>query len=644
MSSPLAWFGLADDADEREIKRAYARRLKTTRPDEDPAGFQQLHDMYQRALAWQQQQPSVAQLAAATDAPTRESLAAGQRSASAAVAPLAAVVPPGDADGAPSPEQVDHPPLATPGLPAAAPRPTLPTPRGGAWHPVQFDTPVVEAELEPVRFDTDRFVADFIDVAVDGGAEIVARWLHGRHELWSLHLKHEAGRALLQRLFRDPPAIRMSSFDATLQFFGLDHALTGIDPLQMRQLRQAMQERFALLQRFDSKMHAWGANRLQLDLSAFFSWFCDQALEGDSERMAAVLHAQPALRSLAVRQKAASHLLDRLLRECPPMPQDCAGLLLNFFGLAALAAQRGENLGERVAHLHMKWLMLPRNAGKLTLQVKQPQERFGDPRKAARHLHCMQRPFQWWWITLAALVPKLPSALGLFAWRLSGGVPSRLDDFFDPRVTRFWIAAADRTRLAIPRLFVGAVRCIALLLVGAGLQLWLLRSPPASMAAGDTWLPLMLSGGITLGWLYYIGFSALLLWQQRPEEPVQPCPLLRMGLLPLLVTAGLLLCLGFDQLIAGQALLLSAAVLANLRYLRRNPRQKQPSKFTSGLALLYILGIAAWAALRYPALSAIFALSYWLADLIGQRKQLRFRYRAAAKGTDPSPPASAETN
>ncbi|HEY2624251.1 MAG TPA: heat-shock protein, partial [Dyella sp.] len=65
MSSPLAWFGLADDADEREIKRAYARRLKTTRPDEDPAGFQQLHDMYQRALAWQQQQPSVAQLAAA---------------------------------------------------------------------------------------------------------------------------------------------------------------------------------------------------------------------------------------------------------------------------------------------------------------------------------------------------------------------------------------------------------------------------------------------------------------------------------------------------------------------------------------------------------------------------------------------------
>ncbi len=620
MTSPLAWFELAEDADEREIKRAYARRLKATRPDDDPAGFQQLHDMYQRALAWQQRRQASAQLAIATDASPGGPVAAGSQ---------------------PVPAPVDEPALATPAPLSASPRPAS---RTGAWHPVQFAPPAVEAALEPLRFEADRFVADFLDVAVDGGAEVVERWLHGRQELWSLHIKHEAGRALLQRLFRDPPAIRMSGFDATLQFFGLDHALTGIDPMQMRQLRQAMQERFALLQRFDTKVQAWGANRLQLDLSAFFIWFCEQALEGDSERITAVLHAQPALRSLAARQKAAPQLLERLLRERPPMPQDCAGLLLNFFGLATLATQRGENLGERVAHLHMKWLMLPRCIGKLTLQVKQPKERFGDPQKAARLLRWLQHPFQWWWITLVALVPKLPSALGLFGWRLSGGVPSRLDDFFEPRVTRFWIATADRTRMALPRLFVGAVRCIVLLLVCAGVQLWLRLSPPASLAPGDAWLPLMVSGGVTLAWLYYIGFSVLLLWQQRPEEPVQPRPWLRMGLVPLLVAAGLLLCYGLDQLLAGQVLLLSTAVLANLRYLRRNPRQKQPSKFTSGLALLYILGIAAWAVLHYPALSAAFALSYWLADLIAQRKQLRFRHHLGANGTAPALPTSLEAN
>lgn len=42
---------LAEEGDERAIKRAYARGLKQTRPDEDPVAFQQLQEAYQRALA-----------------------------------------------------------------------------------------------------------------------------------------------------------------------------------------------------------------------------------------------------------------------------------------------------------------------------------------------------------------------------------------------------------------------------------------------------------------------------------------------------------------------------------------------------------------------------------------------------------------
>jgi len=38
--------GLTEDADERSIKRAYAQRLRGTRPDEDPAGFQRLREAY----------------------------------------------------------------------------------------------------------------------------------------------------------------------------------------------------------------------------------------------------------------------------------------------------------------------------------------------------------------------------------------------------------------------------------------------------------------------------------------------------------------------------------------------------------------------------------------------------------------------
>jgi hypothetical protein len=49
-----AWarLGLNDDADERSIKRQYAKLLKVTRPDDDLEAFQQLREAYEQALNW----------------------------------------------------------------------------------------------------------------------------------------------------------------------------------------------------------------------------------------------------------------------------------------------------------------------------------------------------------------------------------------------------------------------------------------------------------------------------------------------------------------------------------------------------------------------------------------------------------------
>lgn len=55
---------LASDADERSIKRQYAKRLKLTRPDENPAEFQQLRDAYEQALQYVRNQPGEAHHAA----------------------------------------------------------------------------------------------------------------------------------------------------------------------------------------------------------------------------------------------------------------------------------------------------------------------------------------------------------------------------------------------------------------------------------------------------------------------------------------------------------------------------------------------------------------------------------------------------
>lgn len=48
--NPWTYLGLEPDADERAVKRAYARLLKDARPEDDAAGFQALRDAYDRAL------------------------------------------------------------------------------------------------------------------------------------------------------------------------------------------------------------------------------------------------------------------------------------------------------------------------------------------------------------------------------------------------------------------------------------------------------------------------------------------------------------------------------------------------------------------------------------------------------------------
>src|SRR5690242_7313395 len=44
------FLGIDPGAGEEDIRRAYAQRLKTTRPDVDPAAFQQLRAAYEFAL------------------------------------------------------------------------------------------------------------------------------------------------------------------------------------------------------------------------------------------------------------------------------------------------------------------------------------------------------------------------------------------------------------------------------------------------------------------------------------------------------------------------------------------------------------------------------------------------------------------
>lgn len=586
MTTPLAWFGLPDDADERELKRVYAKRLKETRPDVDPAAFQALRARYEAAQAWYRQ-------AAHASAPTAET-APFPRTESASA--------PADEGTAPAP--------------------------ASTWRAVQFDDASPTPDAGP--FDAEGFAAAFFQAAATRDAPALLGWLQEQPELWSLRAKQQAGHVVLRRLFRDQPPMPAASFDNTLQFFGMDHALAGVDPLQLQQLRTNLDEWHALQQRFEPAIEAWNTSSPPVDAETVYRWFCACARDHATEPAIAALHAQPALQSGDRRQQLAPQLLERVVSERPPMPAATAAALFGYFRLYELAHARGASLQDVPGQLEIRWLMLPENASRLALRVRDAKKPYGEVIRSSRHLRWVQRPFLWWWILLTAWVPGLPTALGLFLWRLSEGVPSRLPRTIDPALVRFCIATASRHVVAGPRVLVGAIRCGTLLVLGGVLDaLWyvFLQKP-----YGEPGSPSLLISAlvVTVAWAAYISFVALLIWQRRPEDPPQPRPLLRIAFVPAGCVAGVLLWFASGSNGLGLCVLLPTASLAYGRCRARNPLPPVGAR-TRGATIpdtLFYIGL--FASMRWAPGMALVALATWGMDLWLQRSNLRWRPGARA--------------
>jgi len=188
--------GLTEDADERSIKRAYAQRLRGTRPDEDPAGFQRLREAYEAALRFCQNRTVQAAVHDGDD---------GQDEAPVAMA------------AAPANTPVHARPVALP-----------PRAMGG------------EAPLPATTVDLAHLLDELLAVAGRGDPQALLAWLAGRHELWSLQAKAALGQRMMARVQQQATAMPAECFDALLGFFDLDHVRAGYDPFAVQRLRRRM--------------------------------------------------------------------------------------------------------------------------------------------------------------------------------------------------------------------------------------------------------------------------------------------------------------------------------------------------------------------------------------------------------------------
>lgn len=174
-SCARALLGIDREADELDIKRAYARLLKTTRPDEDPEGFQHLNDAYRMALA-------------------------GLPQDRAAV------------------------PFVRSDLPLEREPPPLPA-RGMATEDL--------AVARTLPLDRVAFSRTAVAQAAMGMPQDLRRWLVKHPDLVLLRNKHAAVPALVEVLELEPP-LPSAHLDVFLVFFGIDEVTHAYPALQGR--------------------------------------------------------------------------------------------------------------------------------------------------------------------------------------------------------------------------------------------------------------------------------------------------------------------------------------------------------------------------------------------------------------------------
>lgn len=219
---PLEALGLARDADERAVKRAYAQRLRTTRPDEDPEGFQKLHEAYRAALSylrWREEHPDEG------DFWDDEDEEPGEASESPAEPDAPAMSPAEFEALIGNPRYRPDEPMAVPNPKEAAPQAPPVYERG-------------QEQAEPFRLDFGAFVDGLFARAEARDERGFRAFLAEETGSWPIGVREAVGTRLLDHLDQDDAPLSPEQLEAVIDVFGFDDVLSEVDPLALAELRE----------------------------------------------------------------------------------------------------------------------------------------------------------------------------------------------------------------------------------------------------------------------------------------------------------------------------------------------------------------------------------------------------------------------
>lgn len=351
MNWALEALELEPDADERAIKRAYARLLRSNRPDDDPEAFQRLHEAYQTALQWQRYRQEEAE---------DQELDLGHDSITWTLQPTA----PPEAEVSSFARHVD-PPESTPAQRQQADAPPA----------FEYASSVETAQIAPSSTldietrgvptqptDIGSLVERIVDAARGLTPDAFNDWLLACPELWSLSTKSETGDALLGRLWNGSDSINGANFDLIATTFGWDEIGTHVDPDTLRTMATAMHQRSI----WQAGNEAALAFQLQTDedkpATLPEATLCRRLLTRPWRHMQALISAANPSR-LHMMRSALRHVRgDGAQLPCPPLCEEQVRFWREVTAEDKLTSDRALLGLVRGGVLAMLWLLLPLTA------------------------------------------------------------------------------------------------------------------------------------------------------------------------------------------------------------------------------------------------------------------------------------------